>query len=187
MELEINKELTTKLFEIDGLSLKNLFHLDRPLWLLLDDLEAFVETHGTSDLGPDVQVEGKVFIGKGTIIRKGAYFRGPVVIGEGCLIGHGVEIVRSLILDGAKIPHLNYVGDSIVGSRVNMGAGSVCANMRFDKGEISIGGVKTQRKKLGAFIGDDASIGCNAVLNPGSVIFPRKFVLPCKNVGGIVR
>ncbi len=187
MTLEINKELTAKLFDTEGLSFKELLCLERTPWHWLDELEAFVEKNGVSDLGPDVFVEGRVFVGKGTIIRKGACLRGPVVIGERCVIGHHVEIVRSLIFDEAKIPHLNYVGDTIVGSRVNMGAGSICANMRFDKGEIFVGNVNTQRRKLGALIGDDASIGCNAVLNPGTIVLPRKIVMPCKNVGGIIQ
>lgn len=178
---------TTQLFNQENSSLWNLLSTANNPWELLNVLETFARERGMSDLGPDVFVEGIVVVGKGSIVRPGAYLRGPVVIGENCVIGHGVEIVRSLILDEAKIPHLNYVGDSIVGARVNLGAGSICANVRLDRGEISVGRTKTGRTKLGALIGDDASIGCNAVLNPGCAVLPRSFVRPCCNVGGIIK
>lgn len=191
MEVRIDKSLTTKLFKLEGLSLKELLLTTSSAWEILEHLEAYIKTKPTYVPPEGVIVEGSVFVGKGTVIRKGAYLRGPIVIGENCVIGRNVEIVRSLILDEAKIPHLSYVGDSIVGSRVNMGAGSICANTRLDKGEISIvcDGVitKTGRKKLGALIGDDASIGCNAVLNPGSIVLPGAYIRPCKNVGGIIK
>lgn len=199
----MNKIHTTKLFELQCLSLKQLLLATKDIWDVLDHLEEFIKEkkaleiegneiggraiieEGSVDLLEGVHIEGPVFIGKGSVIRKGAVLRGPVVIGENCTVGHNSEVVRSLILDDAKIPHLNYVGDSIVGQRVNMGAGSVCANVRLDKGEISLfGELPTNRNKLGAIIGDGASIGCNAVLNPGSVVAPNSFVKPCQNVGG---
>ena len=185
MNLLINKTLTKKLFPSKGGSLQALFSSNKLPWEILEELERFIQA--PTQLSEDVFVEGLVFVGKGTIIRSGACLRGPVVIGEGCVIGHHVEIVRSVIFDGAKIPHLNYVGDSVIGSGVNLGAGSICANVRLDKGEISICGVNTGRKKLGALIGDGASVGCNAVLNPGAVLLPGAVVGPCKNVGGVVQ
>lgn len=182
----MNKNLTTKLFDIQSLSLKKLFLGTQDVWNIFDLLEEFIGKNKVTHID-GVHIEGNVFIGKGSEVRKGAVLRGPVVIGENCVIGHNVEVVRSIVLDNAKIPHLNYVGDSIIGQRVNMGAGSICANVRLDKKEISLfGDVMTGRKKLGAIIGDDAAIGCNAVLNPGSVVLPGTFVEPCKNVGGLI-
>ena len=202
----MNKIHTANLFNLQSLSLKKLLLETKDIWDVLDHLEEFIRQKKAQELEGNkiegcafvggkgvnlmegVHIEGSVFIGKGSIIRKGAVLRGPIVIGEECLIGHHSEVVRSLVLDNAKIPHLNYVGDSIIGQGVNMGAGSICANVRLDKGQISLfGEVSTKRNKLGAIIGDGASIGCNAVLNPGSVVAPGAFVKPCQNVGGWIK
>jgi NDP-sugar pyrophosphorylase family protein len=98
------------------------------------------------------------------------------------VIGHGTEVVRSIICHEATLAHFNYVGDSIIGERVNLGAGAKCANFRLDGENINmrINGEKiaTERRKLGAFIGDEASLGCNAVLNPGAIILPKGKVFP---------
>ena len=129
-------------------------------------------------------------IGDGCEVCFGAYIRSGTIIGKDCVIGHSTEVVRSIILDGAKLPHFNYVGDSIIGSNVNMGAGSKCANVRLDNNEIEIyyqgNRFDTNRKKLGAIIGKDASIGCNAVLNPGTVVLAGVNVLPCTAVKGVI-
>ncbi len=172
------------------------FSLDLEPWLLLDQLDLFLQKRDLVSIGKgtviaeSAVIEGPCYIGDGCEVRAHAYIRKGSVIGNDCVIGHGTEINRSLVLDGAKLAHFNYVGDSIVGQGVNLGAGSKCANLRLDEKEITIfhQGVKTPtgRKKLGAIIGYGASVGCNAVLNPGTLLFPGSFVAPCTSVKGVI-
>jgi len=123
---------------------------------------------------PGAVIEGPVWIGRDVQIRPGAYLRPGNWIGDGCIVGTNTEIKRSILFPGAKAPHKNYVGDSILGSGVNLGAGTILANFRHDGSEIRIphGGerVATGRRKLGAVLGDRVKTGCNSVLNPGSIV-----------------
>ncbi|MCH9614586.1 MAG: Bifunctional protein GlmU [Chlamydiia bacterium] len=134
---------------------------------------------------PGAYIEGPCIIGQNCEIRHGAYIRGGVLLGDGCVVGHGTEVKHSIFLDQAKAPHLNYVGDSILGMGVNMGAGSVTANVRHDKGIVRVSNELTGLKKLGLLAGDGAQVGCNAVTNPGTVLYPGAHVLPCKSIKGI--
>jgi len=119
-------------------------------------------------------IEGPVRIGRDCEIRPGAFVRGGVWIGDGCVVGTNVEIKRAVLMDGAKAPHLSYVGDSILGRSVNLGAGTVLSNFRHDGAEIAIpdgeNRLATGRRKLGALLGDGVDVGCNSVLNPGCVV-----------------
>ena len=123
---------------------------------------------------PSVVIEGPVFIGRDVEIRPGAYIRGGCWIGDRCVIGANTELKRALLLPHAKAPHLNYVGDSILGANVNLGAGTILSNFRHDGGQIHIpvGGFRldTGRRKLGAILGDGVLTGCNCVLHPGTVV-----------------
>ncbi len=164
-------------------------------WALLGEpLDAILAALPSSDirisLAPDVHLGGdRIFIGKGTRIHPTAVIEGPVYIGEdveirpssyirggawigaGCVVGTNSEIKRAILLPHAKAPHLNYVGDSILGRGVNLGAGTVLSNFRHDAGEIRIGrGFPTGRRKLGAVLGDGVLTGCNSVLHPGVVV-----------------
>jgi NDP-sugar pyrophosphorylase family protein len=145
-------------------------------------------------------ISGAVFIGRGTVIEQGAMIKGPawigedceirsgcyirenVIVGSGCVLGNSCEFKNSIIFDEAQIPHFNYVGDSIVGHRGHLGAGVILSNVRLDRGEISVstgeGTTRTGLKKFGAIIGDHAEIGCNSVLNPGSLIGRRSILYP---------
>jgi UDP-N-acetylglucosamine diphosphorylase / glucose-1-phosphate thymidylyltransferase / UDP-N-acetylgalactosamine diphosphorylase / glucosamine-1-phosphate N-acetyltransferase / galactosamine-1-phosphate N-acetyltransferase len=145
-------------------------------------------------------ISGAVFIGRGTVIEQGAMIKGPawigedceirsgcyirenVIVGSGCVLGNSCEFKNSIIFDEAQIPHFNYVGDSIVGHRGHLGAGVILSNVRLDRGEISVsageGATRTGLKKFGAIIGDHAEIGCNSVLNPGSLIGRRTILYP---------
>lgn len=134
---------------------------------------------------PGAYIEGPCVIGKNCEIRHGAYLRGGVLLGDGCVVGHGTEVKHSIFLDKAKAPHLNYVGDSILGFGVNMGAGSVTANVRHDEGVIRVSNEVTGLKKLGLLAGDGARVGCNAVTNPGTVLYPGACLLPCNSIKGI--
>lgn len=121
-----------------------------------------------------VTLEGPVRIGRDCVIRPGAYLRGGVFLGDGCVVGANVEIKRAILLDGAHAPHLNYVGDSILGRGANLGAGAVLSNFRHDGREIVLSDgdrrLATGMRKLGALLGDDVAVGCNSVLNPGTIV-----------------
>lgn len=123
---------------------------------------------------PGALIEGPVRIGRDCLVRTGAYIRGGCWIDDGCVVGANTEIKRSVLLGRAKAPHLAYVGDSILGIGVNLGAGTVLSNFRHDGAEISIvvdgEPVTTGRRKLGAVLGDGVKTGCNAVLHPGVVV-----------------
>lgn len=123
---------------------------------------------------PGVVIEGPVFIGQDVEIRPGAYIRGGVWIGDKCIVGANTEIKRAILLRHAKAPHLNYVGDSILGMDVNLGAGTILSNFRHDGGRILIprngNRIDSGRRKLGAILGDGVLTGCNAVLHPGVVV-----------------
>ncbi|HEX5761437.1 MAG TPA: hypothetical protein VF121_19805 [Thermoanaerobaculia bacterium] len=125
-------------------------------------------------LHPGAVIEGPVWIGPGAEVRPGAYIRGGVWIGEGCVVGANVEVKRAIFLPHAKAPHLNYVGDSVLGAGVNLGAGTILSNFRHDGGKIRIptaaGPLPTGRRKLGAILGDGVLTGCNCVLHPGCVV-----------------
>ena len=129
-------------------------------------------------------------IDKGAEVRHCAYIRGNAIVGKGCVIGNSCEIKNSIIFDRAQIPHYNYVGDSIIGYRAHMGAGSITSNIKSDKTMVTIlkNGTKTDTglRKMGAIIGDFAEIGCGTVLNPGSVIGANTTVYPLCSVRGYV-
>jgi len=139
---------------------------------------------------PGAFIRGPCVIGKNCQIRHGAYIRGFVLTGDDCVIGHCTEIKSSILLDGVCAAHFNYVGDSVLGSRVNLGAGVKLANLRLDSQEVQIfdGSSKfsTNLKKLGAILGDDVNIGCNAVLNPATIMGRGALCYPCLAIGGVV-
>jgi UDP-N-acetylglucosamine diphosphorylase/glucosamine-1-phosphate N-acetyltransferase len=176
-------------------------------WDLLTANEALLETIAGENLGEveeGVVVKGPVSIGKGTIVRAGSYIVGPAAIGGGCEIGPNcyirpstaigdschigaaVEVKNSVIMSETKIPHHNYIGDSIIGEGCNFGAGAKIANLRLDKGQISIAGVETKRRKLGAIIGDRVEIGINASINVGSLIGDHTFIGPGAVASGMI-
>ncbi len=158
------------------------------------------------DLPPGVHIEGKVWIdpsvklppyatiigpawiGPKTEIRPNAFIRGNVIVGAGGVLGNSCEYKNCLLLDGVQTPHYNYVGDSILGNRAHLGAGVICSNLRLDQAEVTVrlpaGTVATGLRKFGAVLGDGAEVGCNAVLNPGTLLGPRALVTPNTNFGG---
>ncbi len=133
-------------------------------------------------LHPGAVVEGPVRIGRGVEIRPGAYIRGGCWIGDGCVVGASTELKRAILLPGAKAPHLNYVGDSILGAGVNLGAGTILSNFRHDGREIEIPEadrrLATGRRKLGALLGDQVATGCNSVLHPGVIVGRETQIYP---------
>lgn len=143
-----------------------------------------------TEVEPGAYIKGPCLIGKNCSIRHTAYLRGDVLVEEGSVIGHASEVKHSIFLKNAKAAHFAYVGDSILGSGVNLGAGTRLANLRFDNSEIFIKHGKevipTGRRKLGAILGDGVQTGCNSVCNPGTCCYPETFIIPCKAVSGVV-
>ncbi len=131
---------------------------------------------------PGAMVAGPVVIGGNSEIRQGAYIRGNCIIGNGCVVGHTTEIKASIMLDGAKAGHFAYIGDSILGRDVNLGAGTKLANLKMIPGTVSVRCgkelVDTGRRKIGAILGDRTETGCNSVTSPGTLMGPRSIIYP---------
>ena len=137
---------------------------------------------------PNTTIEGPTIIGSGTEIRPGAFIRGSVITGENCVIGNSSEIKNSILLDKVQVPHYNYVGDSVLGNRAHMGAGSICSNLKADGKPVVIHGeqdYETGLRKIGGILADGADIGCGCVLNPGTVIGKNTSVYPLNSLRGV--
>jgi bifunctional UDP-N-acetylglucosamine pyrophosphorylase/glucosamine-1-phosphate N-acetyltransferase len=176
-------------------------------WDLLDANEALLRVlkpENQGEIEEGVVLKGAVVIGAGTVVKSGTYIEGPCIIGDNCRIGphayirgstsignnchigHGIEVKNSIVMNNSNIPHLNYVGDSVIASGCNFGAGTSVANLRHDKQSIRIGGIDTRRKKLGAIIGDNVLFGINCSVNTGSVIGNGSRIAPHSYVDGII-
>lgn len=134
-------------------------------------------------------IKGPCYIGSGTEVRHCAYLRGNVYVGKNCVVGHSTEVKHSVFLDGAKAGHFNYIGDSILGNDVNLGAGTKLANLKITPGNIVLkvneDSVDTGLRKLGGILGDSTETGCNSVLNPGSLLAPKSLVFPNTSAFGV--
>ena len=153
-------------------------------------IEGFVHLGEGVKLPPFATLIGPVWIGARSQIRPGAFIRGNVIAGEGCVLGNASEFKNCLLMDGVQAPHFNYVGDSILGNRAHLGAGAICSNLRLDQKNVIVHlrerAVDTGLKKFGAVLGDEAEVGCNAVLNPGTLLGPRSLVMPAIAFGGVL-
>lgn len=149
-----------------------------------------VYAHAGAAVSDTAHIEPPCVIGENAEIRHGAYIRGGVLIGRGCVVGNSTELKNCILSDGVQVPHFNYVGDSILGYRAHLGAGAVISNVRADGGKVCVtfGGKRygTDMRKLGALVGDNAEVGCNAVLNPGTVLGVGCRVYPLACVRGEV-
>lgn len=147
-----------------------------------------IEIHEGCKIDPGVFLEGPCIIGKNSRISHGAYIRPYTVLGENVFVGHAAEIKSSLLMDGAKVTHFCYVGNSIIGPNCNLGAGVKCSNFRLDHKEISVffegEKIKTGLKKFGAILGEGVQVGCNAVLNPGTLVGKESFIYPLSSSKG---
>lgn len=181
-------------------------------WESLKKIKAYVEANARPSLHNKVEgvafIGGQVFIGEGTVVEDGAMIKGPaiigkncqirhnayirdhVIIGDGCVVGNSCELKNALLFNGCQVPHFNYVGDSILGHKAHLGAGVVLSNFKAFKGNVlmDVDGQRfdTGLRKFGALLGDDCDIGCNAVLNPGSIIGRGAVVYPGVNWRGIL-
>lgn len=137
-------------------------------------------------IAKNVSLNGPLIIMENTCIRPNAYIRGNVFIGRNSVIGNSTELKNCILLDNVQLPHLNYVGDSILGNFVHLGASAIISNVRLDKGSIKVGDIDTGLQKIGAFLGDYVEIGCNSVVCPGTVIGKNTSVYPLVTVKGII-
>ena len=178
-------------------------------WEILDRIGEIVQTIGASlppdlyeyvadgvwiahsaKIAPTAHISAPAVIGENAEVRHGAYIRGGVLVGDGCVVGNSVELKNCILFDNVQVPHYNYVGDSVLGHRAHLGAGAVTSNVKSDRSDVVIRtaetAVSTGRYKVGAFLGDGVEVGCNAVLNPGTVIGQGSSVYPLSSVRGVV-
>ncbi len=148
-----------------------------------------VWVHTSAKVAPTAYIGAPAIIGAGTEVRHCAFIRGKALVGENCVVGNSAELKNVILFDDVQVPHYNYVGDSILGYKAHMGAGSITSNVKSDKTPVCVRGEEvynTGLKKVGAFLGDFAEIGCNSVLNPGTVIGRNTNVYPLSCVRGVV-
>lgn len=147
--------------------------------------------HKTAKVAPNASITGPCIIDENAEIRHCAFIRGGAIIGKNSVLGNSCEIKNSILFDNVQVPHFNYVGDSILGEHSHMGAGSITSNVKSDKTLVVIKEgdniIETNLKKVGAFLGDNVEVGCNSVLNPGTIIGPNSRVYPLTSVRGVVK
>ena len=145
----------------------------------------------SAKVAPTAYINGPAIIGKEAEVRHCAFIRGNAIVGEGAVVGNSTELKNVILFNKVQVPHYNYVGDSILGYRAHMGAGSITSNVKSDKSlvEITSNGkrMKTNLKKMGAMLGDNVEVGCNSVLNPGTVIGREANIYPLSMVRGYVK
>jgi NDP-sugar pyrophosphorylase family protein len=200
-------------FDLTSFEYHDLFAGVQVVWQVLSRLHAYILAHTTAEprvrghvdphaylVGQHILIEvdavveagayiqGPCIIGRGVVVRHGAYVRAGTIAATGSLIGHATETKNCLLLPHSKAPHFAYVGDSILGNRVNLGAGTRLADLRLDLGLISVSAngqrYPTGLHKMGAIIGDDSHLGCNTVCNPGTILGPRCLVHALTSVYG---
>ena len=149
-----------------------------------------VWVHKTAKIAPTAFLGAPCIIGPDTEVRHCAFIRGSALVGANCVVGNSVELKNVILFDNVQTPHYNYVGDSILGYKSHMGAGSITSNVKSDKTLVTVKNegeaMETGRKKFGAILGDWVEVGCNSVLNPGTVIGPHSNVYPLSCVRGVV-
>ena len=178
--------------------------------LIAEALKAFPFESLRDEIPPGLHVEGQVFvhpsvklpsfgsitgpayIGEGCELRPGVYIRGFVIAGANCVLGNSCEFKNCLLLDDVQVPHFSYVGDSVLGNKVHLAAGVTCSNLRLDQSEVPVQLPDGSRcgsglRKLGALVGDAAEVGCNSVLNPGSILGRRSLVMPTMAFRGYLK
>jgi NDP-sugar pyrophosphorylase family protein len=189
-----------------------LFEADQPAWSALTKIGPYLQAHlkpgihgevaPTAFIGPDVYIghgtvvepnaviKGPAWIGKNCQVRAGCYIRENVIVGNGVVLGNSCEFKNCVIFDGCEVPHFNYVGDSVLGYKAHLGAGVVLSNVRLDRGEVHVidglARLPTGLRKFGAILGDQSEVGCNSVINPGSILGRRSIVFPLSNFSGVL-
>ncbi len=137
---------------------------------------------------PTATLEPPAILGEGTQVRPGAFIRGAVITGDNCVLGNSSEFKNCILLDGVQVPHYNYVGDSVLGNKAHMGAGTVCSNLKTDGKAVVIHGdieYETGLRKIGGILADGADVGCGCVLNPGTILGKNTSVYPLNSLRGV--
>lgn len=198
----------TDLLDLEHTIAAELFEGKTYAWEVLPEIKAFILKlgptlpeaefdHPAQDvwIAKDAKVFPSAYIGGPCIIdheaevRHCAFIRGSAIVGKGCVVGNSVELKNAVLFDKVQTPHYNYVGDSVLGYKAHMGAGSITSNVKSDKTLVVVKGdveIETGLKKFGAILGDNVEVGCNSVLNPGCVLGRRVSVYPTSSVRGVV-
>ena len=189
-----------------------LFQEDQPVWSALGRIESYLqfklkpanygEVSPKATVGPNVFIDegvvveagavikGPAWIGRGCHVRSGAYIRENVITGEDCVLGNSCEFKNCILFDSCEVPHFNYVGDAILGYKAHLGAGVILSNVRLDRKEVVVSHegkrISTGLRKFSAIIGDHAEVGCNSVLNPGTLIGRNSIIYPCASFTGVL-
>ncbi|HOA55067.1 MAG: hypothetical protein WAP56_00360 [Acetivibrionales bacterium] len=203
MDVRIND-----LFDLNECFEKDIFNgLEYP-WEILPEIKTFLLEFAKTLPADFEQISECVWVGKGTTIEKTVTIKGPaiigynceirhcafireyVIIGNECIIGNSTELKNSLLFNEVQVPHFNYVGDSILGYKAHLGAGVICSNLKSNSSKVKVTNgtevIRTDLRKFGAVLGDNAEVGCNSVLNPGTVIGKNSIVYPLTSVRGFV-
>ena len=200
---------TSELFDFSKTIASKLFENSEYPWDVLDDIGDFIvelgktldpqlfEKHGedvwiakSATVTKSAQINGPCIIDENAEIRQCAYIRGKAIVGKGSIVGNSCEVKNAVIFDSVQVPHFNYVGDSVLGYKSHMGAGSITSNVKSDKTLITVKAqdeaIDTKRKKMGAMLADFVEIGCNSVLCPGTIVGRNSNVYPLSLVRGVV-
>lgn len=173
------------LYGIEGLIL----NLAQKLSSEYSEISPQVWVHKSAKISPTAYIGAPAIIGRGTEVRHCAFIRSSALVGDGCVVGNSCELKNVILFDGVQVPHFNYVGDSILGYRAHMGAGSITSNVKADRSQIAVklGDeiIETGLKKFGGILGDFAEIGCNCVLNPGTVVGKNTSIYPLTSARGV--
>lgn len=205
--MECNLEMCRieKLYTLDETIARDIFDGAEYPWEVLPKIGAFILSLGaglseeeyekrgedvwiakTAKVAPTAYIHGPAIIGKEAEVRHCAFIRGNAIVGEGAVVGNSTELKNVILFNKVQVPHYNYVGDSILGYRAHMGAGSITSNVRSDKKPVTVKAGKdryeTGMKKFGAMIGDRVEVGCGSVLNPGTVVGPDTDIYPLSSV-----
>lgn len=200
----------SRLFDLDKTIAKDLLSRYEYPWEVLPHIKEYILEKGkelspdeyyspcenvwiskSAKVAPTASIDGPTIICADADIKHCAFIRGSVIVGRGAVVGNSCEVKNSILFDGAKVPHFNYMGDSIFGTGAHMGAGCITSNLKSDKTNVTVKGdgyrIETGMRKFGAMLGDFAEIGCNSVLNPGTIIGRRASVYPTSSVRGVVK
>lgn len=204
------KEITVKeLFTLEETIARDIFDGVMYPWEVLPEISGFILKLGaalseedyekqdenvwiarTAKVAPTASITGPAIIGKNAEIRHCAFIRGNVIVGEGAVVGNSTELKNTILFNKVQVPHYNYVGDSILGYKSHMGAGSITSNVKSDKTLVAVktpeGSIETGRKKFGAMLGDEVEVGCGSILNPGTVVGSHTNIYPLSSVRGYV-
>ena len=199
----------SNLYNLDETIAKDLFEGATYPWEVLPKISAFILQLGSTlseeeyekigedvwiarsaTVAPTAYIHGPAIIGKNAEVRHCAFIRGNAIVGEGAVVGNSTELKNVVLFNKVQVPHYNYVGDSILGYKAHMGAGSITSNVKSDKKLVKVhtpeGDIETGIKKFGAMLGDEVEVGCGSVLNPGTVIGAHTNIYPLSSVRGVV-